>query len=229
MQNIAFCVNAGETFCILGSSGSGKSTLLKIIAGILPSSKKNSYSGSVTYNSESIEKLKISGSLSYMFQEPALLPNLTVKGNIELPTRILNKSFQHSVQDTIKTVGLNACIEKYPSELSGGMKTRTAMARSFITQPSVLLLDEAFSSLDVGWQSSLYAELKTLQRRDNTAIVLVTHNVDEAIELADKIFILSHTGSLLQQYNLRNTDVELVRNSAKEIILKDHYNYLNNQ
>lgn len=229
LQDISFCVNAGETFCILGASGSGKSTLLKIIAGLLPNSKKNIYSGSVTFNSKSVEALKMSGSLSYMFQEPALLPNLTVQGNIELPTRILRKSFHYSVQDTIKTVGLGASIEKYPRDLSGGMRTRTALARSFITQPSVLILDEAFSSLDVGWQSSLYAELKTLQKRDNTAVVLVTHNVDEAIELADKIFILSHTGTLLQQYDLCKADVEQVRKFAKEIILQDHYAHLKKQ
>jgi ABC-type nitrate/sulfonate/bicarbonate transport system ATPase subunit len=229
LEDISFCVDKGETFCILGASGSGKSTLLKVIAQILPNSRKNVCSGSVTFNSESIDKLKQAGRLSYMFQEPALLPNLTVRGNIELPTRILQKSFQHSVQDTIRTVGLNASIEKYPRDLSGGMRTRTAMARSFITQPSVLLLDEAFSSLDVGWQNSLYKELKTLQKRDNTAVVLVTHNVDEAVELADKILILSHRGTVLQQYDLRNADVEYVRKAAKEIILKDHYNHLKKQ
>lgn len=222
LENITFGVNAGETICILGASGSGKSTLLKIVAGILPSNNEHLYSGAVTFDGKPLDSLKSCGQLSYMFQEPALMPNLTVKGNIEFPTRILKKSFHYSVGDTIKTVGLNSSMHKYPKDLSGGMKTRTAMARSFITQPAVLLLDEAFSSLDGGWQDSLYKELKTLQKRDNTAVILVTHSVDEAIELADNIFILSHRGVLLQQYELKNLDKEQVRCSAKKIILEDH-------
>ena len=205
LDNISFSVKPGEIVCFLGASGCGKSTLMKIIAGLLPNNKKNIISGSVIFNEESVDELKEKGKLSFMFQEPTLMPNLSVKQNIQFPTKILKKSFHYSVEDTIKIVGLTDSMNKLPKDLSGGMKTRTALARCFVTQPSLLLLDEPFSSLDYARRNSLYIELKTLQERDNTAIVMVTHNIDEAMELADRVILLGHNGKVIREYSFNKS------------------------
>ncbi len=226
LNNISFSIKEGETIAIVGSSGSGKTSLLKIIASLLPNNKSQKYSGEIKIDKTSINDLKLSGGLAYMFQEPTLMPNLTVKGNIEFPEKILHKSFNKSVEDTIRIVGLTDAVNKYPKDLSGGMKTRCSMARNFISQPKLLMLDEPFSSLDIGWKNSLYKELKTLQKRDNTAIVMVTHDIDEAIELADKILILSHSGTVLKKFLLTETNRDDIRIKAKQIILDDHNDFI---
>jgi ABC-type nitrate/sulfonate/bicarbonate transport system ATPase subunit len=222
LDNISFEVSHGKVFCVLGASGSGKSTLLRIIADLLPDNKSSYFSGKVQFNNQNINKLKLTGKLAFMFQEPTLMNNLTVEENIEFPFRLLNKMPQTSVEDTIKIVGLTDSTKKYPKELSGGMKTRTALARSFITQPKLLLLDEPFSALDLGWRNTLYGELKTLQKRDNTTIIIVTHDIDEALEISDKVLILSHNGSMLQTYDVTATNKSEIAEEAKKIVIDDH-------
>src|SRR5690242_3282659 len=132
LDDISFDVPKGETVSVLGVSGSGKSTLLRVISGLLKSTKKNQHSGSATFNGSSVNVLTNSGELSFMFQESALMPNLNVRENVELPLRILNRNSRARVDELIKLVGLNEAEKKFPKDLSGGMKTRTALARSFI-------------------------------------------------------------------------------------------------
>lgn len=222
LDNISFEVSQGKVFCVLGASGSGKSTLLRIIAGLLPDGKNSNFSGEVKFSNQNINNLKLTGELAFMFQEPTLMNNLTVEENIEFPFRLLNRIPQISIEDTIKIVGLTDSIKKYPKELSGGMKTRTALARSFITRPKLLLLDEPFSALDLGWRNTLYEELKTLQKRDTTTIIIVTHDIDEALEISDNILILSHNGNMLQTYDVSTTNKSEIAKEAKKIIIDDH-------
>lgn len=221
LNEISFAVVEGETIAILGSSGSGKSTFLKIIAGLITAQR-----GQVSFNERPIEHLKQQGSLSYMFQNPCLMPNLTVRQNIEFTSRMLGKSFEKNNMEIIKMVGLQSAVNKLPKELSGGMQTRTALARSFISQPSLLLLDEAFSGLDQGWRYDLYYELRALQKRDNTTIVVVTHDIDEALELADRIFFLDNSGYLRNCFENDAGQKLVIREKLIEIIKEDHLKHL---
>lgn len=222
LDNVSFEVFHGKVFCVLGASGSGKSTLLRIIAGLLPDNKSSYFSGEVNFDEKNISKLKLTGELAFMFQEPTLMNNLTVKDNIQFPFQLLNKKPQYCIEDTIKIVGLTDSTKKYPQELSGGMKTRTALARSFITRPKLLLLDEPFSALDLGWKNTLYRELAILQKRDNTTIIIVTHDIEEALEISDNILILSHNGRVLQTYDVNEISKSDISKEAKEIIISDH-------
>lgn len=222
LADISFNIAKGETLCVLGASGSGKSTLLKIIAGLLPRHVSDSYKGMVEFDNGGIDALKASGGLAYMFQEAALMNNQTVKANIEFPLKLLKQSPYTSIEDTIKIVGLTNSTDKYPKELSGGMKTRTALARSFVTRPELLLLDEPFSALDLGWKNTLHQELKTLQRRDVTTTIIVTHDVEEALDIANKILILSHSGKILRTFDTTRDDKEMIASIASKIIIEDH-------
>jgi ABC-type nitrate/sulfonate/bicarbonate transport system ATPase subunit len=223
LNELTFQVLPGKTLCILGASGSGKSTLLKIIADLI-----TPHSGHIAFNNQPIEELKRQGRLSFMFQDPCLMPNLTVQQNVEFPSKMLGRTFVTTFLDTIRMVGLQQSVNKLPNELSGGMRTRTALARSFISQPSLLLLDEAFTGLDQGWRYDLYQELKTLQQRDNTTIVMVTHDIDEALELADEICFLDCAGQL--RFSIANAiaidERSMIRTKLKTIIKEDHLKQL---
>lgn len=139
------------------------------------------------------------GNLSFMFQTPTLFPNLTVEENIRLPLQIKRSNTRPSINALIETVGLSAYRHYYPRQLSGGMRTRVALARSFITKPKLLLLDEPFSALDVAWKDTLFNELRQLMQDYGTTVILVTHDISEAIELADTIICLGIRGELLLQ------------------------------
>lgn len=221
LADISFKVINGETVSILGVSGSGKSTLLRTISGLVTSTTSNYFTGEIFFNGLPLSELTNAGTLSFMFQEPALMPNLNVRENVELPLRILNRYNKLKVDEIIQLVGLTDSQKKLPKDLSGGMKTRTALARSFINSPKLLLLDEPFSTLDVGWRAKLYPELKTLQSANNTTIVLVTHDIDEAVELSQRILILGRKGKIIAEL-IRNSDTkESVAAKAKEIIVAD--------
>lgn len=194
LDGISFSCTQGETTSIVGGSGSGKSTVLKLISSILPCGNS-----SITIDSLSTIGYKKSGRLSFMFQEASLLPHLSVAKNVSLPIKIQKKSHETNVDSLIDTVGLSNYKDYLPKALSGGMKTRVALARSFVTAPKLLLLDEPFSALDISWKSKLYKELVLLQEQNNTTIVLVTHDIQEAILLSDKVLVLGKTGKLIGQ------------------------------
>lgn len=192
--NISFSVSQGETTAIVGGSGSGKSTILKLLSSIL-----TYRTGNITINGLSPIDYKESGLLSFMFQETSLLPHLTVFSNIALPIKI-NKQFNYTpVNNLIEKVGLSNYRNYMPNALSGGMKTRVALARSFISTPELLLLDEPFSALDISWKSKLYEELVQLQEQNNTTVVLVTHDIQEAILLSDNVLVLGKSGRIIGQ------------------------------
>lgn len=222
LADISFDVPKGQTVSILGVSGSGKSTLLRIISGLLKSNSKNQFSGEAIFNGIPIHQLKNVGELSFMFQDPTLMPNLSVRKNIELPLRILNRLSKSKVDEIIQLVGLKDYQEKLPKNLSGGMKTRTALARSFITSPKLLFLDEPFSGLDLAWRTKIHSELLILQKTSDTTVVLITHDVDEAVELSQRVLILGRKGKIIADFG---TDAQLNRTiaaKAKNLIIADH-------
>ncbi len=191
LENIPFQANEGEFITLVGPSGAGKSTLLRLLIGLMHSS-----AGEIYYQG------KLQGGMnddcSMVFQNFGLLPWLTVAQNIELglESRIKDSVQRREIVNRyISKVGLEGYEEAYPRELSGGMKQRVGLARALAVEPSVLLMDEPFSSLDVLTSINLRNELLDIwSDRDNVVntMIMVTHNIEEAIELSDRIIVLSN-------------------------------------
>lgn len=203
LQDVNFLVEHNRITGILGSSGSGKSTLLRLLCGILPNSPHNAFRGTVNLDDlRPISQLRREGRIGFMFQEPSLLPNLTVAENIRFPLDILHQQTDHVVNALIETVGLEDFRNYRPKHLSGGMQTRTALARTFVTKPDLLLLDEPFSALDYGWKMDLYSHLNGLIRGSTTTVVLVSHDINELLLLANRIILLSKSGQIIRSADL---------------------------
>ncbi|HKA82161.1 MAG TPA: ATP-binding cassette domain-containing protein [Xanthobacteraceae bacterium] len=175
LGELAFSLGAGEVAALVGPSGCGKTTLLRIIAGL-----DRDYEGSV--------HLPAHGTLGMVFQEPRLLPWRTVEQNVRLAAPAVTDATLAALFDTL---GLAAHRDHYPGELSLGLARRVALARAFAVEPDLLLLDEPFVSLDDALAARLRAELAELVNSRPVTTLLVTHDVDEAIELADRLLLLS--------------------------------------
>lgn len=181
IKNISLDVKKGSFVSIVGSSGCGKSTLLNIIAGL---DKKSG--GSIIYE-DGIR-------FGYMLQEDALLDHLTVLDNALLGLKLLkinNKENTDYVISLIHKYGLSNFIDKYPYELSGGMKQRVALIRTIATKPDVLLLDEAFSALDYQSRLFLSQDVYNLVKEENITVIMITHDIAEAISLSDIVYVLT--------------------------------------
>jgi len=196
LNDISFSLDKGQTLAIVGASGCGKSTLLRILSGILPNSNGNDLQGNMSIDNLTPDQYRQTGKLAFMFQEATLMPHLTVRQNIELPLKIKGSSNEQKTNNLIKVVGLEEYSNYLPKQLSGGMKTRVALARSFSTNPELLLLDEPFSALDIAWKSKLYVELEKLKEQHNTTVVIVTHDVQEALLLADHVIVMNSFGNI---------------------------------
>jgi len=213
LDGISFTIESSESISIVGSSGCGKSTLLRIICGLLPDLPHQKLLGQIHLGGLNVisEKSKwkderSKGILGFMFQEHSLLPNLTVGENIHLPLKIIGKSNggEQLVSEYLKLTGLEKWKNELPSMLSGGMKTRTALARTFISQPKLLLLDEPFSSLDVVWKAKLYEEVRKLRNISATTTILVTHDIFEAIFFSDIIVVLGDNHKIIEKVSIRD-------------------------
>lgn len=183
LANISLSITSGEFFVILGPSGSGKSTLLRIISEMeIPDH------GSITWHGATPKNA------AFVFQQFALLPWLTVFENVSLgllEKHLSKTELTKRVKDRLRSLGLQKFAKHYPRELSGGMKQRVGFARALVINPSVLFLDEPFSELDTFTAEALRKELVALWQKEKFTVIMVTHNVDEAIELADRITVLT--------------------------------------
>ncbi|MBZ9712137.1 ABC transporter ATP-binding protein [Deinococcus multiflagellatus] len=177
-------VAAGEFLCVVGPSGSGKSTLLSLLAGFL-----RPQTGQITLGGETIRGPH--PRLTLVQQEPALFPWLTVAGNVAFGLRAGPRAERQSrVADALRQVGLAGYEGRRPHELSGGQRQRVALARALVTRPGLLLLDEPFSALDHATRTALADELLTLWRQSGVTVVFVTHQLDEALHLGQRIVAL---------------------------------------
>ncbi|MBV9828453.1 MAG: ABC transporter ATP-binding protein [Alphaproteobacteria bacterium] len=184
LDGIYFTVAAGEIVAILGTSGSGKSTLLRMVGGI-----DNPTSGEVRLNGRVVTGP--SPSLGFVFQEPRLMPWLSVRDNVAFGLGELPRGEQRSMAEAaLRRVGLADAAELWPRQLSGGMAQRAAIARALVTRPSVLLLDEPFSALDAFTRLSLQEHLLEIWQDDRPTMLFVTHDIDEALMLADRVIVL---------------------------------------
>jgi ABC-type nitrate/sulfonate/bicarbonate transport system ATPase subunit len=186
LDRITFSVKAAELVSIVGPSGCGKSTLLRLIAGLdFPSS------GELRIGTEAITGPSAERGL--VFQDPNLFPWLTVRRNIQagLVAMGLLKDKRHEVNEFIHFVGLEGFADAYPHHLSGGMAQRVALARTLITHPKVLLLDEPLGALDAFTRMRMQDEVLRLWQSRLTTTLLVTHDIDEAIYMSDRILIMT--------------------------------------
>ena len=183
-KNLNFTIKKGQFVSFFGPSGCGKTTLLNIISGL-----DKDFDGSVqTYNDAT------NSNISYMFQAPRLFPWLTAIENIKYPIN-KRKNCEKIAFELIKKIGLEKYKNQYPNKLSGGMQRRVALARAFAPNQYILLLDEPFISIDKKVSNLLRKLLVTLWKKYKPIIVFVTHDLDEAIELADRICFLSNLPS----------------------------------
>lgn len=185
LEDINFTVKKGEMVCLVGSSGCGKSTLLRAISGLDPS-----HEGTVTVDGKEI--VKPDKERGMVFQEHRLFPWLTVEQNVDFALTGMDKETRtRLVKEHLELVGLSGFEKSYPRQLSGGMAQRAGIARALANNPPVLLLDEPFGALDTFTKITLQNELKRIQQTSGTTMLLVTHDIDEAVFLADKILIFS--------------------------------------
>ena len=187
LDNINIQILEGEIVTILGKSGCGKSTLLNLIAGF-----ENSYGGEILLNGKPVKD--ISPERIMMFQESALFPWLTAFQNIEIAlkmAKIPKDQREEIVMHYLEIVGLSDYSHSYIHQLSGGMKQRVALARALSLNPKILLMDEPFAALDITIKKSLYQELLALHNKHRKTILFVTHNINEAVLLGDRVIVMS--------------------------------------
>lgn len=185
LEDITMNALPGETVAILGPSGCGKSTLLRLVAGLETVS-----SGTVRVDGHDVTG--IDAQCSIVFQEPRLLPWRTVSGNVRLGVR--ESGSANEIANWLNLVGLEAFADHLPKQISGGMAQRAALARALISHPGVLLLDEPFAALDALTRMHMQDLLVDVQERIGTTVLLVTHDVDEALYLADRVIVLGERG-----------------------------------
>lgn len=183
---IDLTVQHGETLAILGASGCGKSTLLRCIAGLTQPD-----GGTVT----------VSGEIGYVFQEPRLFPWLTVERNVAFAAR--TDAERARVDEVIALVGLTAARDRLPKALSGGMAQRAALARTLVRSPQIILLDEPLAALDALKRLELRAALAQIVAASGATAILVTHDIDEALELAGRIVVLGGSPSQIVTTQVR--------------------------
>ncbi len=187
LENINLTIDDGELVCLLGPSGCGKTTLLRLIAGL-----DHPTSGEIVANGEIVKKP--SGDRAVIFQQYSLFPWLTVLQNVTFGLEMTKKGSKEenvaAAERYLESVGLIDFKDSYPHELSGGMKQRVAIIRSLLNHSPILLMDEPFSALDMQNRHKLQEQLIGVWKRFKNTIVFVTHDVDEAVYLADKIVIL---------------------------------------
>jgi NitT/TauT family transport system ATP-binding protein/sulfonate transport system ATP-binding protein len=186
LDNISLSIRPGEFISIVGSSGCGKSTLLRLVIGL-----ENDYHGEILLDGKRVVGTSLERGI--VFQEHRLFPWLTVEQNVSLG--LLNAGLpddqkRKSVQEHIELVGLKGFETAYPYQLSGGMSQRVAIARALVNRPEVLLLDEPFGALDALTRSHLQQELQRIWEQEGITAILVTHDVDEAVYLGDRVVVM---------------------------------------
>lgn len=187
LDNISFEVEKGEFIAVIGPSGCGKSTLLSLISGLNQVER-----GKIKFHSDDTEQTKTN--IGYMLQKDHLFEWRTIYRNVILGPEInknLTKEKEEKIEDMLKTYGLSDFKNKKPSELSGGMRQRAALIRTLAMEPDLLLLDEPFSALDYQTRISVADDIGTIIRKEGKTAILVTHDLSEAISLADRVIVLS--------------------------------------
>lgn len=198
LGNVSFDVNQREFVSIVGPSGCGKTTLLRIIAGLLPKSD-----GEIIVNQSSFDPTREVG---FVFQKALLLHWRKVLDNVLLPVEILKldrRKYVDRAHDLLKLVGLDGFENRYPNELSGGMQQRVSIARALIHDPKLILMDEPFGALDAITREKMNLELLRIWSEAQKTILFITHEINEAVFLSDRVIVLSARPSqMIGSYNI---------------------------
>lgn len=210
----------GEFISLLGPSGCGKTTLLRSIADL-----QEPTDGTIRIDGRTPRELRLEQKFGFVFQQPVLFDWRTVKKNVELPLEIMYQSKEDRskrADEMLEMVGLKNFANHFPKQLSGGMQQRVNIARAFGIRPEILLMDEPFSALDEFTKEKLYEDLLRIWRQTNKTIVFVTHNIQEAVFLSDRICVLSpHPGRLSAI-----VDVDLPRPRTLDMKESQHFTEL---
>lgn len=196
LKNINFDVNQGEYVSVIGPSGCGKSTLLSIIAGLEPKTSGEVY---------------IDGKVGYMLQKDNLLEWRTIYKNVLLGLEIqkaLTEENKEYVVELLKKYGLYEFRNKYPTQLSGGMRQRVALIRTLAIRPNILLLDEAFSALDYQTRLMVTEDIYKILKNENITAIMVTHDISEAISMSDRVIVLSQRPATVKNIYDIEFDIE---------------------
>ncbi|MGL5084815.1 MAG: betaine/proline/choline family ABC transporter ATP-binding protein [Clostridium sp.] len=217
LEDINLTIEKGSLVVLIGSSGCGKTTSLKMINKLIPPT-----SGEIYINDMPISKMntiELRRGIGYVIQNTGLFPHMTIRENISLIPKLKNIESKEAIlsktSDLLTLVGLSPeeYLDKYPNELSGGQQQRVGVARAFATDAEIILMDEPFSALDPITRSLLQEELFTLQQELHKTIIFVTHDMDEALKLADKICIM-HKGHIAQY----DTPENILKNPANDFV-----------
>ncbi|MGV9799127.1 ABC transporter ATP-binding protein [Mycobacterium sp. NPDC003449] len=197
LADISVDILDGELLCIVGPSGAGKTTLLRCLTGLMPPT-----AGSVSLDGEQLRGPD--GRISIVFQDytRSLFPWMTVSRNIELPLRargVQRQLRRQQITRVLNDVGLAGAEKKYPWQLSGGMQQRVAIARALVTDPEVLVMDEPFASVDAQTRLELEDLTLALKRDQGVTVVVVTHDIDEAVYMSDRVVVLSKNPASVQE------------------------------
>ncbi|WP_407310155.1 ABC transporter ATP-binding protein [Desulfosporosinus sp. SB140] len=187
LDDINFTVGKGEFLCIVGPTGCGKTTFLNLLSKLIPSTKGNIY-----IDGEVADPKK--HNISFVFQEPSCMPWRTVRQNVAYGMEIKKTPQEEAksrLEKTLKLVGLADCADLYPNQISSSMEQRVAVARAFAVNPDLLLMDEPYGQLDVKLRYYLEDELIRIWGEFKNTVIFVTHNIEEAVYLAERILILS--------------------------------------
>jgi sulfonate transport system ATP-binding protein len=215
-QNINFSTNNGEIVGLLGTSGCGKSTLLRAISGL-----DKEYNGSILVQGREARDGK--ENIGFMFQEPRLMPWLTVVENVLFGVKNSQNGEKEKAEHLLEQVGLAGFEKQYPKELSGGMAQRVAIARALMTSPDILLLDEPFSALDAFTKMQLQDLLLSIWKQNKATMLLVTHDIDEALYLCDRLLIFrGQPGELCEEITVKQPSGSRLRGTEEQVRQKEH-------
>lgn len=212
LENVTLGVEQGEFLVIVGPSGCGKSTLLRLVAGLLQPS-----SGQIMLNGSIVRKP--APGIGFVFQWPVLFPWLKVIDNVLVPVTFVGfrkKDYIKKGEELLALVGLKGFENKYPSELSGGMQQRVAIARALVLNPSILIMDEPFGSLDALTRDQLNLELLRIWDEGKQTVLFVTHDIQEAVFLGDRVVVLTERPGRVKSI----VNIKLPR--PREITIKSH-------
>jgi NitT/TauT family transport system ATP-binding protein len=215
VDHVSFDVKPGEFVGVIGPSGCGKSTLFNVIGGLL-----DGYEGRVTVGGETV-----SGphpSIGMIFQEESTFPWRNVIDNVAFPLEIAGMAKSARLDKAahfVKLVGLNGFEKRYPAELSGGMRQRVSMARTLASEPKILLMDEPFASLDEQTRLLLGDKVLQIQQQLKQTTLLITHNITEAVQLADRILVMTYRPGKLKRF----VDIKLPRPRSSEIVSSEAF------
>jgi NitT/TauT family transport system ATP-binding protein len=222
LTNINLTVHEGEFLVLVGPSGCGKTTFINAVAGLL-----QPWEGTITYEGKPIRGT--SKDRAMVFQDYAVMPWRTVEKNVRMPfefrdTGVSDAQIEERVQAMIENVGLQGFEKSYPHELSGGMRQRVGIARAMVTQPKLLLADEPFGALDAMTREVLQAQLETLVMNAGQTVVFITHSIDEAISLGDRVAVISHRPGTVRE--IVEVGIERPRLAEGEITKHPEYGAL---